>query len=289
MLRLATVSTKPHHRCSTNSSPHPVPATTSTDGTLPGSVRRRACSWSCRSNRRFHTSGTSEGAPRSRPQPDTRHNRPTEAGRPSRNPDENRRASCPRIRFVSMSSFLQIRGAGIAAVAPTPRKARSSTDPLPKVDYSPQRSAHRSRVQSCRRPLRDNKRDRSRQKTDGWLSTAQHVRCHALPCFARLCAGRDRSAWQAHRTGLVVAEFPDANRPALVVRIRIVTTPRTVACPRCGAAVPWTPESRWRPFCSERCKLIDLGDWAAERFRIPGAEPPDPGAEDSEPAPPRKD
>jgi len=67
------------------------------------------------------------------------------------------------------------------------------------------------------------------------------------------------------------------------------SSPRVVACPRCGAAVPWTPESRWRPFCSERCKRIDLGDWAAERYRIAGAEPPDPGAEDAPSAPPRDD
>ncbi len=43
---------------------------------------------------------------------------------------------------------------------------------------------------------------------------------------------------------------------------------RYVPCPRCGAQVPWAPESRFRPFCSERCKLIDLSDWAAERYRI---------------------
>jgi endogenous inhibitor of DNA gyrase (YacG/DUF329 family) len=47
--------------------------------------------------------------------------------------------------------------------------------------------------------------------------------------------------------------------------------------------VPWTAESKWKPFCSERCKLIDLGDWAAERYRIE-AEPPDPG-EGEEPKP----
>jgi len=29
----------------------------------------------------------------------------------------------------------------------------------------------------------------------------------------------------------------------------------------------------WRPFCSERCKLIDLGDWAAEKFRVPESPP----------------
>jgi uncharacterized protein len=28
------------------------------------------------------------------------------------------------------------------------------------------------------------------------------------------------------------------------------------------------PENRWRPFCSERCKTLDLGDWAAERYRV---------------------
>jgi endogenous inhibitor of DNA gyrase (YacG/DUF329 family) len=51
---------------------------------------------------------------------------------------------------------------------------------------------------------------------------------------------------------------------------------RVVACPQCGVAVPWTAESKWKPFCSERCKLIDLGEWAAERYRIE-VEPPDPG------------
>ena len=28
------------------------------------------------------------------------------------------------------------------------------------------------------------------------------------------------------------------------------------------------PENKWRPFCSERCKTLDLGDWAAERYRV---------------------
>jgi len=51
-----------------------------------------------------------------------------------------------------------------------------------------------------------------------------------------------------------------------------VTAPRTVACPTCGARVPWTPESRFRPFCSERCKAIDLGAWASESYRIPVVE-----------------
>jgi len=39
----------------------------------------------------------------------------------------------------------------------------------------------------------------------------------------------------------------------------------TVPCPHCGKSVPWTETSKWKPFCSERCRLIDLGDWLAEK------------------------
>jgi uncharacterized protein len=37
--------------------------------------------------------------------------------------------------------------------------------------------------------------------------------------------------------------------------------PLTVPCPTCAKPVLWTPESKFRPFCSERCRLIDLGEW----------------------------
>lgn len=47
--------------------------------------------------------------------------------------------------------------------------------------------------------------------------------------------------------------------------------PRTVSCPTCGKAVEWAPENPWRPFCSERCKNVDLGAWAAEEYRVPQA------------------
>ncbi|WP_028116191.1 DNA gyrase inhibitor YacG [Ferrimonas senticii] len=43
-----------------------------------------------------------------------------------------------------------------------------------------------------------------------------------------------------------------------------------VKCPTCDADVPWVSDSTFRPFCSERCKLIDLGEWADERHAIPG-------------------
>jgi uncharacterized protein len=45
--------------------------------------------------------------------------------------------------------------------------------------------------------------------------------------------------------------------------------PKTVACPHCGRPVVWGEESPYRPFCSARCRLIDLGDWLDERYRIP--------------------
>ena len=48
----------------------------------------------------------------------------------------------------------------------------------------------------------------------------------------------------------------------------------TVNCPTCSKDVIWNAESKWRPFCSERCKLIDLGEWASESHRIPGQELP---------------
>jgi endogenous inhibitor of DNA gyrase (YacG/DUF329 family) len=51
--------------------------------------------------------------------------------------------------------------------------------------------------------------------------------------------------------------------------------PRTVKCPQCGATVEWSPASRWRPFCSERCKMLDLGAWASEAYRIPAEEAPE--------------
>jgi endogenous inhibitor of DNA gyrase (YacG/DUF329 family) len=47
---------------------------------------------------------------------------------------------------------------------------------------------------------------------------------------------------------------------------------RVVSCPHCGKSVEWAPANRYRPFCSERCKLIDFGAWATEKYRVPVAE-----------------
>lgn len=43
-------------------------------------------------------------------------------------------------------------------------------------------------------------------------------------------------------------------------------------CPTCRKHAAATPDNHWRPFCSERCKLIDLGDWIDGRHHIPGTE-----------------
>ena len=45
-----------------------------------------------------------------------------------------------------------------------------------------------------------------------------------------------------------------------------------VRCPICRRETPWEG-NRWRPFCSERCRTVDLGNWASERYRIPDEEP----------------
>ena len=50
---------------------------------------------------------------------------------------------------------------------------------------------------------------------------------------------------------------------------------RLIECPACGAPALWSPDNRWRPFCSERCKLTDLGRWASGEYAIEG-EPVDP-------------
>ena len=48
------------------------------------------------------------------------------------------------------------------------------------------------------------------------------------------------------------------------------TTPRIVTCPTCSQRVKWTASNPDRPFCSERCKLIDLGAWADGSHAIAG-------------------
>ncbi len=46
-----------------------------------------------------------------------------------------------------------------------------------------------------------------------------------------------------------------------------------VKCPTCKREIDWS-ESPFRPFCSERCRLIDLGGWLSEKHSIPGEAVP---------------
>jgi uncharacterized protein len=47
-----------------------------------------------------------------------------------------------------------------------------------------------------------------------------------------------------------------------------------VKCPTCGREIEWSDAFPFRPFCSERCRLIDLGAWLTEQHTIPADAPP---------------
>jgi endogenous inhibitor of DNA gyrase (YacG/DUF329 family) len=53
-----------------------------------------------------------------------------------------------------------------------------------------------------------------------------------------------------------------------------------VKCPTCEREIEWSEEFPFRPFCSERCRLIDLGAWLTEQHAIPDDAPPTPGDAD---------
>jgi len=52
-------------------------------------------------------------------------------------------------------------------------------------------------------------------------------------------------------------------------------------CPTCDKQVEWQ-DNPFRPFCSERCKLIDLSKWVSEEYRVPGRSVPGEPVEDDE-------
>ncbi len=57
-----------------------------------------------------------------------------------------------------------------------------------------------------------------------------------------------------------------------------------VRCPRCGKETSLGQDNPFRPFCSERCKLIDLGHWVSTDYRVPTRTSDE--EEDGEPLPP---
>jgi endogenous inhibitor of DNA gyrase (YacG/DUF329 family) len=48
-----------------------------------------------------------------------------------------------------------------------------------------------------------------------------------------------------------------------------------MTCPICKRPADLSPKNRFRPFCSERCQLIDLGKWVAGDYEDPGSTPAD--------------
>ena len=62
---------------------------------------------------------------------------------------------------------------------------------------------------------------------------------------------------------------------------------RVLACPICGRPVAPRPANLAWPFCSDRCRLVDLGKWLGEEYRVPGERAGDgavhgPAGEDEE-------
>ncbi len=49
---------------------------------------------------------------------------------------------------------------------------------------------------------------------------------------------------------------------------------KPIKCPQCGKETEWEGNPS-RPFCSERCRMIDLGAWVSEEYRVPGEKKPD--------------
>jgi len=42
-----------------------------------------------------------------------------------------------------------------------------------------------------------------------------------------------------------------------------------ICCPTCNKQNTWKPDNDFKPFCSDRCKLIELGEWASENRKFP--------------------
>lgn len=57
---------------------------------------------------------------------------------------------------------------------------------------------------------------------------------------------------------------------------------RTIQCPNCQKPVEWSNQFPFRPFCSERCRMIDLGSWADNSYAIPVNTPVDTEGSESE-------
>lgn len=64
--------------------------------------------------------------------------------------------------------------------------------------------------------------------------------------------------------------------------------PKKVRCPNCKAPSAWE-DNPWRPFCSERCRLLDLGQWLSGNYAIPGEKAESQNSPNSEDSPDSED
>ncbi len=58
------------------------------------------------------------------------------------------------------------------------------------------------------------------------------------------------------------------------MQVKPRTKVKQVSCPTCKKNIEYSLDNKFRPFCCERCQMIDLGDWANENHRIADNNPP---------------
>jgi endogenous inhibitor of DNA gyrase (YacG/DUF329 family) len=66
--------------------------------------------------------------------------------------------------------------------------------------------------------------------------------------------------------------YPFKIKYKLFIVTMTTSSKKTVRCPTCRKEIVWDKESLFRPFCSKRCKMVDLGAWLAESYRLATTE-----------------
>lgn len=79
-----------------------------------------------------------------------------------------------------------------------------------------------------------------------------------------------------------IIDVPYSRSSTAKIFRRLMSDATIRRCPQCRREASWE-DNPWKPFCSERCKMIDLGRWATEEYRVPMTETPDDVATDFDP------